>query len=179
MSKRILWSSMIALLILFETGTSVPALARGGVNGSGVAGRPMASPMQARRPSIVRVPRSVRSRVIEPRVARQFGAQNNFRFKNDFRFQNGFSRNRDARFLGGSPIGIWPFFPFFDTLPIQAPSVASETPSSPVVIVMSDMSDRAPERATPGTLPDYGYVAGCHAIPNGYHCDIPHTDGTR
>jgi hypothetical protein len=130
-------------------------------------------PMHSPRPSIVRVPRHMRSRVIEPRViARQFGVQN------DFRFQNGFRFDRDAGLLRGSPIVIWPFSPFYNTVPIQGPPVASEAPSSPVVIVMSGMSDRASERATPEPLPNYGYVAGCHVVPSGYHCDIPQTEGT-
>jgi hypothetical protein len=42
MSERILWFPAIAILIFFGTITSVPALARGGVNGFGVAGRTLA-----------------------------------------------------------------------------------------------------------------------------------------
>jgi hypothetical protein len=39
---------------------------------------------------------------------------------------------------------------------------------------MPASADPPAERATAAALPDYGYVAGCHAIPNGYHCDFPH-----
>jgi hypothetical protein len=172
MSERILWFPVIAILIFFGTGTSVPALARD-ANGIGVAGRPFVSPMHAPRPSIVRVPPSIRGRVVAPHIiARKFGVQNGFRF------------DHNARLLRGPPIAISPFSPFFGTafspffgtVPIQVPLVASDAPSSPVVIVMSGFSDRAPERAAPETPPDYGYVAGCHAIPNGYHCDIPPTE---
>jgi hypothetical protein len=127
--------------------------------------------------------------VVPRTIVRQFGVQNRFRFgvqngfpfgvQNGFRFnQNGFRFDRDGQLLKGSPIVIWPSWPFFDTTPIQVPQVASDAPSNPVVIVMSGLSDRAPERAIPETPPDYGYVAGCHAIPNGYHCDVPPNSAT-
>jgi rubredoxin len=38
------------------------------------------------------------------------------------------------------------------------------------------MPRNAPARTAFETLPDYGYVPGCHVIRNGYHCDIPHNE---
>jgi hypothetical protein len=222
MSNRILWLPAMATLIFLGTGSSVPALARGG-SGS-AAGRPVASGVHMRRPFM-------RHGFVASRtIVRQFGVQNRFRFgvQNGFRFgiqngfpfgvqsgfsfgiqngfpfgvqssfplgiqngfpfgiqngfpfaaRNGFGFNRNAQLQGGWPIAGWPSWPFLDSAPIQVPSVASDAPSNPVVIVMSGLSDRAPERATPETPPDYGYIAGCHAIPNGYHCDIPHNEAT-
>ena len=192
MSKRILWFSAIAILMLLGTGSTAPAEARGRASGFST-GRPFVSPMHARRPSIVRVPRSsIRSRFVVPgTIVQRFGVQDRFPFgiQNGFPFaaQNGFGfAGNGFGFVGngfgfvGNAFGGWPFggWPLLDTAPLQVPSVANETPSAPVVIVMSGLSDGAPERARPETPPDYGYVAGCHAIPNGYHCDIPHNEGT-
>jgi hypothetical protein len=50
----------------------------------------------------------------------------------------------------------------------------SPTPGAPVeqvqpevIVIQSDNKEPKVAEATP----DYGYVAGCHAIANGYHCD--------
>lgn len=43
-----------------------------------------------------------------------------------------------------------------------------EEPVQPqIVIIQRDKTESKLAEAPP----DYGYVAGCHAIPNGYHCD--------
>jgi hypothetical protein len=201
MSNRILWLSAIATLILLATGTSVPALARGGGHGSGIAGRPVASRVHVPRPFMRHGFVASRTIVRHPAVQNRFrfGVHNRFPFviqngfpfrvqsgfplgiQNGFPFgaQNGFRFDRNAQLWGGWPIDSGPSWPFFDTAPMQVPSVVSDAPSNPVVVVMSGVSDRAPERATPEAPPDYGYVAGCHAIPNGYHCDTPHKEETR
>ena len=46
-------------------------------------------------------------------------------------------------------------------------SPAPEAPAPPEVIVIHPNEQGS---AVAGAAPDYGY-AGCHAIPNGYHCD--------
>jgi hypothetical protein len=56
---------------------------------------------------------------------------------------------------------------------MDTPPIQSAVPATPPVIVMSGLPNGVPERRAPETPPDYGYVAGCRAIPNGYHCDIP------
>jgi hypothetical protein len=44
----------------------------------------------------------------------------------------------------------------------------------PQVIVISGSNyAQGPMAPAPGDPPDYSYVPGCHAIPNGYHCDTP------
>jgi hypothetical protein len=40
--------------------------------------------------------------------------------------------------------------------------------------VMSGLPNGVPEPQAPEIPPDYGFVAGCRAIPNGHHCDTPH-----
>jgi len=52
---------------------------------------------------------------------------------------------------------------------IEEYSPAPEPPSQPQVIVIH-ADNIAPSVAE--AAPDDGYVPGCHAIPNGYHCDI-------
>jgi hypothetical protein len=48
------------------------------------------------------------------------------------------------------------------------PPEAPVEPVQPEVIVIQ--SDNQQPKVAEAT-PDYGYVGGCHAIPNGYHCD--------
>ena len=85
--------------------------------------------------------------------------------------QDAFIRHRfltgpHARFgPGGTLLGL-PFSPFVDTAPIQSPAAE---PVRPEVIVMPVPT--APHQAPPQASLDFSYVAGCHAIPNGYHCD--------
>ena len=46
---------------------------------------------------------------------------------------------------------------------------APEPPSEPQVIIIHANNSGAPMA---DAAPDYGYIPGCHAIPNGYHCDV-------
>lgn len=43
-----------------------------------------------------------------------------------------------------------------------------EMPPPQVIVISADARGQTPPPS--GPLPDYSYVAGCHAIPNGYHC---------
>ena len=74
----------------------------------------------------------------------------------------------------GIPIGgIWPGFWWPDaTQAVAAPTIdATAQPQlQPQVIIMQ--SDKAAHTASE-PAPDFGYIPGCHAIPNGYHCDTP------
>lgn len=49
---------------------------------------------------------------------------------------------------------------------VMPPPVAPPPPQ--VIVIGSAMPPPMP--AAPGAMPDYSYVAGCQAIPNGYHC---------
>ena len=58
--------------------------------------------------------------------------------------------------------------PIMDTA-TQSVQQAQDAPPQPqVVVIRSDGNGRM---TTAEAAPDYGYVQGCHAIPNGYHCD--------
>jgi hypothetical protein len=73
--------------------------------------------------------------------------------------------------------GIWPGYPG-DWWPENGyPTVQAQDvpPSQPQVIVIS--SDHKANPAVADAMPDYSYVAGCHAIANGYHCEP--SDATR
>ena len=50
-----------------------------------------------------------------------------------------------------------------------------DAPVQPEVIFIQ--SDNKQPRVAEAT-PDYGYIAGCHAIPNGYHCDTSGAAGS-
>ena len=115
---------------------------------------------------VVGTPRALISRPIMPR--RAIAAQR-------FHAFNGAARLRQ-RFLTGFPVsGIWPDFWWPDTPVMQVPAPtdgASQTPLQPQIVVVQ--SDAAAHTA-PEPPPDFGYIAGCRAIPNGYHCDtLPH-----
>jgi hypothetical protein len=64
----------------------------------------------------------------------------------------------------GSPDGWWPENAY------QPAQVQEPPPSHPQVIVIS--GDHKERLAAADTMPDYSYVPGCHAIANGYHCEV-------
>jgi hypothetical protein len=152
MGERVFWLPMIAIILgLLETGSMAPAFARGGGGAHGIGiGR-----FPARVSPIFRSGR-IRARGM---VAGPGGVQN-----------GGF--HRGAAFRNPGLAGIWPY-PWWpiDTTPTE---VGAAVPSEPQVIVISS-SNYAQGRIAPapGDPPDYSYVPGCHAIPNGYHCDAP------
>jgi hypothetical protein len=170
MSERIFWLPAIAVLGLFGTGCVAPALARASVHGP--------SPARSLPALSIRVPsRTIRGEVVTrgsivtrggvatPRiVARHIEVQNELRSRHHVQLENGW------------PIAIWPFFSSIDTTPTEAPLVGSEVSSNTPVIVISGSPNGAPDRAVSEKSLDYSYVAGCRAIPNGYHCDAPHNE---
>jgi hypothetical protein len=157
MRVRIRWFPVVAILSLLGTGVAAPALARDGGNIFGMAGFPSGFAMHTARPF-------VRNSVVTPHIAAR-----NFDFHSDHRLR------RNALLQNGLPIAIWPYQSFTDTTPmdIVAP-IQSEVAPSPPIIVISGLPNGVPDRTVPETPPDYGYIAGCRAIPNGYHCDAPH-----
>jgi hypothetical protein len=161
MGERVFSLPTIAVILgLLGTGDMSPALARGGGGGAHGIG-------VARFPS--RVSPIFRSRQIgiPGLIGGLGGIQNNV-------FRGGTAR-RNSGLAGFWPYPWWPIdttegWPI-DTTQAQ---VGTAAPSEPQVIVVSG-SNYAQERIapTPGDPPDYSYVPGCHAIPNGYHCDAP------
>jgi hypothetical protein len=180
MSERAFWLSAIVMLGLFGAGGNAPASARGSghggsshgggisglrVHGSGV--HRFGAPALRSAPG-VRVPSAlIRGNLAAGVVHRQHIVGNDL------------LRRRGDRFENGRPIGIWPFWPDYDPIPMVGPSSGSDGLASPSVIVVSGSPNSAPERTASATLPDYSYVAGCHAIPNGYHCDVPHDEAAH
>jgi hypothetical protein len=176
MSGRILWFLAAALLIFLGTASTELAWARsgggggGGGGGFGRGGRVMASRGHGLRAGL-------RSNIVGARsIARNLTPRNGSGF-GQTGFQNGFGFGRDG-VLGGSQFPFWPFWPYFDTASMDPAPAAGAGPSDPFVVVTSGLPNGASERAAADPLPDYGYVAGCHAIPNGYHCDAPHGQAT-
>jgi hypothetical protein len=157
MRERTHWIPVIAVLSFLGTSVVAPALARGSVN-TGMVGFRSSFAMHTARPSM-------RNRVVTRHIfARHADVQNDLRFR------------RHTQLQGDLPITIWPYSPFADTAPMDVPLTQSEVPPSPPLIVMSGSSNGGPYHAGPETPLDLSYVAGCHAIPNGYHCDTPHNE---
>jgi hypothetical protein len=144
-------------MALLGTGGITPALARDG--SSSFSSMTRVSPAFSKRVP----PVMLRSNIVPPHtIARRIGILNSGRF----------SRREQLR--NGLPIAIWPGWSYVGTMPIDVPPAVGEAPSAPQFIVMSALSDRAPERPVTETPPDFGYIEGCRAIPNGYHCNIAH-----
>ncbi len=93
-----------------------------------------------------------------------------------FRLQEGLGPRRRGLPQNALPVAIWPYG--LDT-PIEAPTAAEAVPSQPEILVIAGSHGGLPENTTPQTPPDYSYVTGCHAIPNGYHCGNTHNEVTQ
>jgi hypothetical protein len=155
MGERVFWLPMIAAILgLLGTGSMSPALARGGGGGSGIGISRFPAGFPARVSPVFRS-----GRIGIPRIVAGHGGIRSNAFR------------RGTPFFNQGLAGIWPY-PWWptDTTPAQVGTAGA--PSEPQVIVISG-SNYAPGRIAPppGDPPDYGYVPGCHAIPNGYHCD--------
>jgi hypothetical protein len=147
--KRLFSLFVIATFVVLGMGSVAPALARSSAHGAGIARSP--ARLAARLPLLFS-----EGRFVAPGMIAGVGS-----------FQNGFSR-RGGRFGNYGWLGDWPYAGWpLDTTQAQ---VATEVPSHPEVIVISGPNNGG-GRARPED--DYSYVAGCHAIPNGYHCDAP------
>jgi hypothetical protein len=93
-----------------------------------------------------------------------------------FRFPQGLRFNRRIPVRNGFwPLSIWPdgvLTSQYDVPPVQ--EVPQATPE--VIIVGGTVGGTGPapsDDPASRTPPDYSYVPGCRAIPNGYHCDLP------
>jgi hypothetical protein len=131
-----------------------PALARGGATGIVVAG-----PRTVARPPFA-VPQS---RGGSPRTV--VAGRANLR-ADLFRQRAAF----------GAPLGgivAWPYLWPLDPVPEQISLTGDDPPAAPQVIVVSGSPSVVQSPATSPARLAYSYVAGCHAIPGGYHCDPP------
>ena len=153
MNRRTPWFLAIAMLSLLGT---TPVLAWNGTNRVSMPGLPSASSEHV-------PPARMPSSIVAPRImARHIGIQDRLHF------------HRHAQSQNGLPIVTWPYSLPFEVTPTEIRPDEDELPTTPQIIVMSGLPDLAPERIAPEAPPDYDYVAGCRAIPNGYHCEVPH-----
>jgi hypothetical protein len=95
------------------------------------------------------------------------GHQQVARFFPNQRFANNLQNGWPAWWGGWSWGYDWPDHGYeYGYQPVRQ---TQDPPSLPQVIVIH--SDGNGRMTTAEVAPDYGYVQGCHAIPNGYHCD--------
>jgi hypothetical protein len=88
---------------------------------------------------------------------------NRFVIHHRFGFNNGFSFGDF-----GWPIGDWDWGGGYAYPQAQA------APAQPQVIVINTDGQGRMQTADASDPPvDVSYLKGCHAIPNGYHCDLP------
>jgi hypothetical protein len=151
MRRRLFWLLAFAVSGVVGTAGMAPALARGGATGVVAAGpRSFAHAPFARPQFRGGFPRAV--------VAG--------RGNQGFNLQNDLLR----RGAGLGAIVAWPYLWSLDPAPEQISLAGDDPPAAPQVIVVSGSPGGAPAPAAPL---DFSYVAGCHAIPGGYHCDPP------
>jgi hypothetical protein len=191
MNKHVFWLPAIAILGLLGTISISPALARGGGSGGGGGGGGGGGMFRSGPAFSGRVPTVTVRRNAVPRrntVTRRnvvtrgtVMARGHVVGPPFYRYGMGtrdyFGQHRRGGSQYGSqyfwPLGIWPFgAPYTPTL-IAVPETGSEISSSPAVIVIAAPPAGPPEQAVPEAPQDFSYVKGCHAIPNGYHCDVP------
>ena len=110
-----------------------------------------------------------------------FGFQRSPRFVRPHVFRNRIVSPFDRRFavsrfaaqrFGGGVDGSF-FWPFGWYTGVGAP-VEQTTPLAPApqVIILSNNQPLPRTTAEPSVPPDFEYVPGCRAIPNGYRCDV-------
>jgi hypothetical protein len=151
MSKRSCWALVIAVSCVIGTIGIAPADAKGGQSGPSTPARPATLPRSNN--AAVRI------------ITRQLAARDN-------RWRRVHDQSTTV-----SPGWGWPYLPLLDTAPLSTTQTGTDGPSDPYVIVMSNPPGRAPNGTASVALGDYSY-AGCHAIPNGYHCDSPRSQAT-
>lgn len=150
MSKRSRWALVIAVSCTLGTIGIASAYAKDGHAGPSTHGRPATLPGS-----------NVAARILTHQLAAE-----------DYRW-----RRVRAQSSTALPAWGWPYWPLLDTAPLNTTQTDPDVPSDPYVIVMSNVPGRAPNATVPAAPLDYSY-AGCHAIPNGYHCDSPRNQAT-
>lgn len=87
-----------------------------------------------------------------------------------FGFRRSFVRNR---FQSGIPLG-WPIGNWWPGYGYSTVQQTAEGPPEPEIYIIH--TDGQGRTQTAEAAADLSYVKGCHAIPNGYHCDLPDED---
>ena len=161
--------------IFMGLAASAHADAHGGGGGLGGFGRGFHSAV--RRPGFVQP--------VAPFVARSFQNRQFTRngdigvaFPNTVptQFRNGFPWWRNGWGNWSGPVGGWGWpgdwgsggYYGYANPPVQ--QVQAPAPEPQIIVIRSDGQGRVTTAEAPA---DYSYVKGCHAIPNGYHCDEP------
>jgi hypothetical protein len=167
--RALRWSIAPILVSLLAFPQAVAARGGGGGGGGGFHGG--GSHVAFFHGNVVRRPGFVRHQQVARFANRGFFP--NQRFANNFnrrffpnqRFANNLQNGFPA-WWGGWGWGYdWPD----NGYGYQSVQQAQDAPPQPqVVVIRSDDNGRM---TTAEAAPDYGYVQGCHAIPNGYHCD--------
>jgi hypothetical protein len=175
MSERVFWISAVALLGFLGANSVTPALARGGGGGGGGHAAGGAAYGGHTTGSVGHVGNGSVA-FLGPHGIIVGGTRLvNGRFATTSRFatnRNGLGVvGRDGSGNGAAVIG-WPYYPAFEAIPVGPTEVSTQ----PQVIVISGDPGVTPTRTAPDTRLDYSFVAGCHAIPNGYHCDPPRSE---
>ena len=154
MRVRMFWSLAIAIQCLLWTGGITPAIARGGA-GQVVGARVMGHGGVWGNP---RLPYDGQLRYRMDYNKWQYGYYDNWPYRSYNQWQ-----------YGGAG-GVWPSGPYTSA---DFPAIQDQTPVSPEVIILSNSPQVGfPPSPPPPAIPmDFGYVPGCRAIPNGYHCD--------
>jgi hypothetical protein len=163
MGRPVWWLPAIVLSVLSGAGGIAPAWAGGSGHGGGVHGSGALAFRGA--PLVHGVPPSVRgNRTKSGVVARRLAIGN-----------HALRGGRDlADTLG--PIGFWPLWSDYGAVPMVVPIGGGEGLAGPSVVSIAP--DSASEQTASAAMPDYSYVRGCYAIPNGYHCDTQGGRGT-
>lgn len=154
MNHRYFWLPAIATLGLCAAGGITPVSARGGGHGIGISSYPRTLSVPAPRVS-------AHDGAVTPRV---FVGRSDLRSRRGNQIENGW------------PVGLWPYGSTWYPAPLETSAGGDDMPANPQVIVVSGLITNAPERTAPQAPADYSYVPGCHAIPNGYHCDVARKD---
>jgi hypothetical protein len=87
-----------------------------------------------------------------------------------FNASRDFDRGRIAPRNFGSAVAwpyLWPVDPFWGSTALAG----SDAPSTLPVVVVPSSPETPPQQTAQATPPDFSYVAGCRAIPGGFHCD--------
>lgn len=150
MYARLFWSLVIAIQCLSWTGGTAPALARG------VAGQ------MGEAPGLGHAGVWGNSRL-------SYHGQSRYRLfygQSRYRLYSGQWQHR-------GPGGVRPSWPYGAFVP----AIQDQTPVSPEVIILTNAPRVGLPPPTSPAAMDFGYIPGCRAIPNGYHCDPARHEG--
>ena len=155
MCEQMAWMPMVIALFVVGLGGVSPVWARQGFNTVDMPAIRTSPPMNFAEPS-----KRQRSNLHNQGMA----------IGHDLRFHG------HPRSQGTLPVLIWPYDPYFESYSPTTAATGTEPSPEPQIIVMPS-SPQPQGTAAQETRLDFSYVGGCHAIPNGYHCDS--TDASK